>query len=245
MRSLLRFLLLALMLLVVALVSMLTAMRLAVHGREVAVPDLAGKSPVEARKILEAIGLQIEIERQYYSASVPEGKIISQVPAAGTRLRRGWQIRAAESLGPQRVAIPNLIGQSEHAADINILRRGLEIGAVTRMQMSGSPPGQVLSQAPTANASSVSAPKINLLITDSVQPQAFVMPNFVGQPLGTASKALQDGGFRVGSVTPMAQIANAPTASPAAISPSSVIVSQTPVAGEKIIAGATVNFEVR
>ena len=133
MRSFLRFLLLALMLLVVALVSMLTAMRLAVHGREVAVPDLAGKSPLEARKILEAIGLQVEIERQYYSASVPEGKIISQVPAAGTRLRRGWRIRAAESLGPQRVAIPNLVGQSEHAADINILRRGLEIGAVTRM----------------------------------------------------------------------------------------------------------------
>jgi eukaryotic-like serine/threonine-protein kinase len=245
MRFFLRFVLLALVLLVVALVSMLTAMRLAVHGHEVAVPDLAGKTPAEGRKILEAAGLQMEVERQYYSASVPEGKIISQVPPAGTRLRQGWQIRVAQSLGAQRVAIPNLIGESEHAADINILRRGLELGAVTRMQMSGNQAGQVLSQAPAANASSVSAPKINLLIADNPQPQAFVMPNFVGQTLGNASQALPDAGFRVGTVTQTAQIANAPTASSSSISPASLIVSQTPAAGEKVSAGATVNFEVR
>jgi eukaryotic-like serine/threonine-protein kinase len=245
MRSFVRFVLLALMLLVVALVSMLTAMRLAVHGREVAVPDLVGKTPVEARRILEDSGLQMEVERQYYSASVPEGKIISQLPPAGTQLRRGWQIRVSQSLGPQRVAIPNLIGQSEHAADISILRRGLEIGAVTRIELSDNSPGQVLSQAPTANASSVSAPKINLLITDAAQPQAFAMPSFVGRSLGTALQALQDAGFRLGTVTPAAQTASVPAAAPAAITPASMIVAQTPFAGEKVMVGAAVNFEVR
>jgi eukaryotic-like serine/threonine-protein kinase len=244
MKSLVGFVLLALMLLVVALVSMLTAMRLAVHGREVAVPDLVGKTPVEARRILEEGGLEMEVERQYYSASVPEGKIISQLPPAGTPLRRGWQIRVSQSLGPQRVAIPNLLGQSERAADISILRRGLEIGAVTRMRLSDNSPGQVLSQAPTANASSVSAPKINLLISDAAQPQAFAMPSFVGGALGTASQALQDAGFRLGTVTWAAQTASGAAAGPAAISPASTIVAQTPFAGEKVMAGATVNFEV-
>ena len=45
MKSFFRLVLLALVLLVVALVSALTAMRLAIHGHEVAVPDLVGKSP--------------------------------------------------------------------------------------------------------------------------------------------------------------------------------------------------------
>src|SRR5438034_11787733 len=80
MKSFFRLALLALMLLVVALLSALTAMRLAIHGREVAVPDLVGKTPVEARKIAEQSGLQMDVERQYYSANVPAGNVLSQLP---------------------------------------------------------------------------------------------------------------------------------------------------------------------
>ena len=52
MKAFFRSLLLSLVLLVVALVSALTAMRFAIHGREVAVPNLTSMSPNEARKIL-------------------------------------------------------------------------------------------------------------------------------------------------------------------------------------------------
>ena len=240
MKSLFRFALLALMLLVVALLSALTAMRLAIHGREVAVPDLVGKTPAEARRIAEQSGLQLEVERQYYSANVQAGNVLSQLPPAGTQVRRGWQIRVAESLGPQRVAIPNVVGQSERAAEINIQRRGLNVGAVAHLGLPDTAAGDVISQAPPSNASSVSAPKISLLVSEPSQPQAFVMPSFVGQPLGSVTLALQDAGFRLGNVT--SESANAASTSR---SPASIIVSQNPAAGEKVIAGSTVNFEVR
>ena len=100
MKSFFRTVLLGLVLLVVALVSALTAMRFAIHGREVALPDFVGKTPAEARRIAEDSGLQVEVERQYYSPSVAEGRILSQLPLAGTLVRRGWQVRVAESLGP-------------------------------------------------------------------------------------------------------------------------------------------------
>ena len=135
MKSFFRLVLLALVLLVVALVSALTAMRLAIHGHEVAVPDFAGKSPAAARMIAEQSGLELTVERQYYSPTVPEGKILSQLPPAGSQVRRGWQVRVAESLGPQRVAIPNVMGQSERVANINIRRRGLDVGAIAQMQL--------------------------------------------------------------------------------------------------------------
>src|SRR6266516_123835 len=102
MRSFLRFGLLALMLLVVALVSALTATRFAIHTSEVVVPNLVGKTPVEGRKLAEDNGLQMEVERRYYSPTTPEGKILSQLPPASTQVRRGWQVRVALSLGPQR-----------------------------------------------------------------------------------------------------------------------------------------------
>jgi eukaryotic-like serine/threonine-protein kinase len=240
MKSFFRLILLALGLLVVALVSALTAMRLAIHGHEVAVPDFVGKSPAAARMIAEQSGLEITVERQYYSLTVPEGQILSQLPPAGSQVRRGWQVRVAESLGPQRVEIPNVMGQTERVANINIRRRGLDVGGIAQMRLPDVPEGQILSQAPPPNASGVSAPKISLLVAEPPLPQALVMPTFIGQPLGSVTQTLQDAGLRVGTVTPAATDDSSTTASPAGL-----IVSQNPAAGEKVTVGAAVSFTVR
>ena len=84
MKSAIRFALLALVLIIVAMVSALTAMRFAIHGQEVAVPPLIGLAPAEAERAVAGLGLQISIERQYYSPQIPEGKIMSQLPLPGT-----------------------------------------------------------------------------------------------------------------------------------------------------------------
>jgi eukaryotic-like serine/threonine-protein kinase len=284
MKSFFRFAMLALVLVIVAMVSGLTAMRLAIHGQEVTVPAIVGLAPADAERAAAALGLQMTIERQYYSPQIPEGRIMSQLPLPGTKVRRGWQVRAAQSLGRTRVTIPDVAGQSEHAAELNIRRRGLDIASMAQVESSQIPPDQVLAQSPPANAEQLLEPKISLLITSAAEPQTFVMPSFAGQLLGSASRTLQDSGFKLGSVTvasPVAQptdaanansvngaAVNAPTATsggnnsgasnqvspavsvpaptnPPQPSPSSVIVSQVPAAGQKVSAGAAVSFEVR
>jgi eukaryotic-like serine/threonine-protein kinase len=243
MRSFFRFVLLALVLLVVALVSALTAMRFAIHGREVTVPDLFGKTPAEAARIADAEGLQATVERQYYSANVPEGRILSQLPPAGSQVRRGWQLRLSQSLGPQRLEIPSVLGQSERAAEMNILRRGLQLGTIAHLQQEGQQ-GQVISQSPPPNSNGVSGPKMSLLVTDAVQPAAFVMPSFAGQSLGAANSALQSVGLRVAAVNVAVQpgVSPAPTV---VVSPGAVIVSQHPAPGEKVTQEVAVSLEVR
>jgi beta-lactam-binding protein with PASTA domain len=137
---------------------------------------------------------------------------------------------------------------------------------MAQVQALDIPPDQVLAQSPTANATQVAAPKISLLVTVAAEPQAFVMPSFVGQPLGSASRILQDAGFRLGNVNvvvppspatddatnsnptstaPSPDTPQAPPAAPAQASPASTIVSQAPMAGQKVFAGAVVNFDVR
>lgn len=252
MRSFFRFALLALVLVIVAMVSGLTAMRFAIHGQEVAVPALVGLTPGEAGRRVAALGLQMSIERQYYSPQIPEGRIMSQLPLPGTKVRRGWQLRVAQSLGPTRVAIPDVAGQSEHAAELNIRRRGLDISSLAEVQTPGIPADQVLAQNPTANATQLVAPKISLLVTADAPPQAFVMPSFVGQPLGSVNRTLQDAGFKLGNVS-VASIVEAPTdqtggtgpAAPVQPSPASIIVTQVPAPGQKVAAGTAVSFEVK
>ncbi len=253
MKSFFRLVLLALVLLIVALVSAVTAMQIAIHGREVSVANLAGKTPAEALRVVEQQGLSMDVDSRYYSPTVPEGRILSQAPDAGTKVRRGWQVRVAESLGPQRVQIPNEIGESERAAEINIRRRGLDIGSVAQIALSGSPADRVLAQSPVPNASQISAPQISLLVNDTPPPIAFVMPNFVGQTLGNATAAMRDAGLQIGKVslavpTNVAPPSAASQTSPPTVAPTtsaSAIVSQDPVSGQKVTEGASVNFLVR
>jgi len=252
MKPLFRFAMLALVLVVVALVSALTAMRFAIHGQEVQVPAIVGLSPAEAERSVAGLGLQINIERQYYSPRIPEGRIMTQLPLPGTKVRRGWQLRVAQSLGPQRVVIPNVTNESERAAEWNIRRRGLDMASTTEIQIPGMPADQVLAQSPPPNASQVSAPRTSLLVTVAADPPAYVMPSFIGQPLGTASRTLQDAGFKLGNVsialvtnTPPPSVAPPNLSAPPQPTPASIIVVQTPPAGQKVFAGAVVNFEVK
>ena len=249
MRQFFRMLLLALVLMTVALISALTAMHLAIHGREVAIPKLVGMSPVEAERAGAASGLLVVVERQFYSPDIPEGKIMTQLPPPGTKVRRGWSIRVAQSLGPQRVTIPDVTGGSERIAELNIRRRGLSLGSVAHVNLPDAPLDQVISQSPPPNASGVSAPKINLLVSDGAEPPTYVMPNLTGQPLGSAMLALQDAGVKAGKISVLRPpLPGEPQSVPVAVSePSaaSMIVTQTPAPGQKITAGSAVNFEVR
>jgi len=252
----------ALVLVAVALVSALTAMRFAIHGQEVEVPAIVGLTPADAERALVPLGLQIDVERQYYSPQIAEGRIMTQLPLPGTKVRRGWQVRVAQSMGPQRVAIPDVTNQSERAAEWNIRRRGLEVASRAEMQLPGTSGDLVLAQSPPANASQVAAPRTSLLVTVTADPPSYVMPSFVGQPLGSASRTLQDAGFKLGNITIAPPPANANSTSPTTAesapvpapsvpatppqpTPASIIVVQTPPGGQKVLAGAVVNFEVR
>ncbi len=259
-----RMAMLAMVMLLVAMLSAVTAMRFAIHGQEVKVPAVVGLTPLEAERAVAGLGLQVDVERQYYSPQIPEGRIMSQLPIPGTRVRRGWALRVAQSMGPQRVSIPDVTGESERAAELNIVRRGLELSSTAELPTATLPPEEVMAQSPPANASQVAAPKTSLLLSATPGPAAYVMPSFLGQGLGGASKTLQDAGFRLGNVSVAPPLANAPGAAPAAgagspgsappapserapaqATPSGIIVSQTPPAGQKVFAGAVVNFEVR
>jgi eukaryotic-like serine/threonine-protein kinase len=240
-RKLLRFLPLALVLLLVFLSSALLAMRFAIHGREVRVPSLTGLATAEAERVANANGLVLSVESRFYAPEVPPGRIVSQVPAPETRVRRGWKILVAESLGPQRAAIPNLIGQSEHAADINISRHGLEIGSVSRLRLPGTPPETVVAQNPPPDGKDATTPKVSLVLSARDNAQSYVMPSFVGKTLAEAADALEEAGFTVGKVW---SVAAPPTNQAGALAPG-VVIKQYPRAGEKVAAGTSINFEIQ
>ncbi len=239
-RKLIKYFFLSLVLLLVFLSSALLAMRFAIQGREVRVPRLTGLTPVEAERVANSEGLVLSVESRFYSASVPEGRIVSQAPAQDSTVRRGWKIRVAESLGQQRAAVPNLIGQSQHAAGINVSRRGLQIGTVGSIHLPGAPPETVVAQSPPPEATEVTSPKVGLIFSATDNSQRYVMPSFVGKPLAEASVALIKAGFTLGKIHNAGSSGTGDSAGIAGI-----ILRQSPQAGQRVATGATISFDVR
>jgi eukaryotic-like serine/threonine-protein kinase len=234
-RRLIKFFLLGLVLLLVAFSSALLAMRFAIHGREVRVPKLWGLHAVEAEKQANAQGLVLTIENRFYSNDVPAGYIVSQSPGPDTKVRRGWKVRVAESLGPQRAAIPNVVGQSERLAELNISRRGLELGTVATIHYPGATASTVITQNPAADEKNAASPRIGLVVAAPDNRGSYLMPNFVGQPLADATAALKQAGLNVDHVSFVEDTSG----------PSGNVLRQSPVAGKRIEAGAGVILEVR
>jgi beta-lactam-binding protein with PASTA domain len=238
-RKLFKYAFRALILLLVFLSSALLAMRFAIQGREVHVPRLTGLTPAEAERVANSNGLVLSIESRFYSATVAQGRIVSQAPVPDATVRRGWKVRVAESLGPQRAAVPNLLGQSQHAAGINISRRGLEMGSVSTIHLPDAQPETVVAQNPSADVTEAVSPKVDLILSAADNAQQYIMPNFAGSPLEAATASLKKAGFVLGKVRPVSS--GEPSSASAA---SGTIMRQSPPAGQKIAAGVTISFDV-
>ena len=157
----------ALAMLVVALLSAFITMRLAIHGREVKVPNLTGLTLAEASKQTRSLGLILHLENRFYSPNTPPGHVLAQSPAPGVTVRRQWAVRVTESLGAQQVAIPDVLGQSERTASINIRRLGLELGAVAHIAAPGAP-GVVIGQTPADGARSALAAALDDVVPSAI-----------------------------------------------------------------------------
>jgi eukaryotic-like serine/threonine-protein kinase len=244
MRRFFRYLVRALLLVVVFMASALTAMRFAIHGRQTTIPKLVGMAPGQAERLLADHGLLLERDDRFFSSDVPEGRIMTQAPPPGVKVRRGWRVRVAESMGPQRMVIPDLVGGSERAAEINIRRRGLELGSIATATIPDGPTDQIVAQSPPANATNVSAPKISVLLAAPQERDSFVMPDLVGRSEDDAINEIVGAGLHVGTITSQPPPAGDSTSPEALPSPSRTVVRTTPAAGQRIYGGQGIGLEV-
>jgi beta-lactam-binding protein with PASTA domain len=261
----------ALAMVVVALTSAFLAMRLAIHGREVKVPDLTHMTISEASRKASSMGLRLQLENRFYSPDVPPGQVLAQYPGAGVTVRRQWPVRVTESLGSQQVSIPNLKGQGERSVSINLKRLGLELGTVGHITAPG-PPGVVVTQTPPPNAQGVERPRVSVLLSEppediagsSDSSDGYVMPSLVGLTLSGAYARAGAAGLRIVSAEDVTPAAAATTpaangsasATPAApVTPSAmplvimglapgIVVAQSPLAGHRVSRGDLVRLSL-
>lgn len=238
-------------------------LRLALHVGEVSIPELSGLTVSEASDAALHSGLDLNIENKYYSTTVPAGRVLSQAPAAGSEVRKGWQVRVTESLGPQQVTIPNVVGEPIREASMDLRRDTLDLGTLAHLDAPGDT-DLVLAQTPPPDAG-VDQPRVNLLLSSAISDatSSFVMPSFTGQSFTNANRAAIALGLRVAAIggipatpTPapvvavpagvasslLGQTGAAAVSPPAPVTPQGPILTQSPEAGHRSGRGAVVRF---
>src|SRR5271166_5001700 len=130
-----------------AFLSAITAMRIAIHGRETTMPNLVGKNVAEANGLLISHGLLLRVADHIYS-EFPINAVVRQSPPPGMLMKVSQQAHVVLSLGQRQLQIPSLEGNTLRVSRIQLLRAGLQVGEVSSVVLSDAPPDTVVIQNP-------------------------------------------------------------------------------------------------
>ena len=165
---------------------------------DIAVPDVKGKTLVEAEAILKDNNLDFTLKEEF-DAKVPTGTVIKQSPGAGSHVKAGRKIQLTVSKGAEPGVVPDLKGKNLAEATEMLHAAKLAVGKVTVQYKEGAAQGAVLSQDIEAGKKVAAGTKVDLVV--NISKGQSVVPDLKGLTLSDARERLSSMGLMVGSVT--------------------------------------------
>jgi eukaryotic-like serine/threonine-protein kinase len=214
-----------------AFLSAITAMRIAIHGREVSMPNLVGKGVTEASNDLHSRGLILRVADRVYSEQ-PINTVVRQTPSPGMLMKVSQQAHVVLSLGQRALQIPDLEGNSLRVSRIELLRGGLQVGEVSALSLPDVPADTVVLQSPKPGAGAAT-PRVDVLVSQGAREDAYIMPHLIGMNVADAVRKLE-----IVSIKRKLNTLSAPQW------PHGSVVDQSPTAGSRIPISATAELTV-
>jgi beta-lactam-binding protein with PASTA domain len=175
--------------------------RIIQKGEMVSVPDLTGKTPIEARSELAKRKLSLFEKGVEFSDRWERGRIILQDPSAGSKIRVSKAVKVVLSGGSEMVEVPKLVGRSLEASAKILVESGLERGKVSQIHTSQYAAGRIIAQEPSPSAQKVKrSTPINLLVSQGEVESKYLMPDLIGKKAGPTIARLKELGFQVADI---------------------------------------------
>jgi len=214
-----------------AFLSAISAMRIAVHGREVTMPNLVGKDVGEASRALRSKGLLLRVADRVYS-DVPINQVVRQTPPPGMLMKVSQQAHVVLSLGQRQLEIPLLEGSTLRVSRIQLLRAGLQVGEVSTVTLADRASDTVVQQSPKPG-NGAATPRVDMLVSAGPKETAYVMPYLLGLDEIEAKRRLD-----LANLHRKMNYVTAPEW------PHGAVIDQTPLAGTRITTSTDVQLTV-
>ena len=204
------------------------------------VPDVEGmaqaaaESAINSAEICSRARIEVGTISYEYIDTVPEGHVISQNPAAGTRFCGLASVDLTVSLGP--LTVPDVVGMSESDAESAINSADLSVGSIGYLYSDTVEAGRVISQYPIPGTVVDSGTEVDLDI--SLGPDTggttVEVPDVVGMSEPEAKSAITSASLNVGTISN----------DYSDTVPKGFVISQSPSGGTSVPEGSTVSLRI-
>ncbi len=155
--------------------------------KPVVVPDVVGTTQTDAEAAIAAAKLSLG-SVEVADGSQPAGTILSQDPAADSKVEQGSAVNITVSAGPPTVEIPQVKGASAADAQAALEAAGLVVETQERTNAT-VPAGEAVKTEPTAGSEVTVGSTVTLTVSNG--PKQVTVPNIVGQREADAVAALE------------------------------------------------------
>jgi len=152
----------------------------------VSVPDLTGKTVIEAKSLLDQADLGYKEGTAQNSATVPFNVVISQSPPEGAPVDRGSAVTVVLSLGVGEIEVPVLTGLTQAEARSKLQEVGLRVGDLKSVNDPEVEKDRVISSTPPAAAKVARNAEVAVVVSTGL----VTLPDLTGRSYPQARVAL-------------------------------------------------------
>jgi beta-lactam-binding protein with PASTA domain len=167
------------------------AFKILSFSKTVEVPDLRGKTMVEANGLLIKQGLYLKVEGEEYDLVIVPGRIVRQDVPPGNKVKEQRGIKVFLSRGPKVWTIPELTGRTIDEAESAVSKSGLRIEKIIRLHSNSVEKDRVIAQRPHPDEPPGGDPTekpqdimsyrgLSLIVSSGLYETVYVCPDFTG-----------------------------------------------------------------
>ena len=105
--------------------SVIVSYNVVLKGEKVSLPNLLGKTLVEAQQELFLKRISVRVKDSEFSNTWEKGKIVRQEPSAGVKIKLNRTVRVILSAGKETVVVPELRGKTVESSVLILRDSGL------------------------------------------------------------------------------------------------------------------------
>jgi eukaryotic-like serine/threonine-protein kinase len=220
-------------LVVTTALSAVTTMRVVLSQQDVMVPSLLQQRVQDARKTATGRGLELRVEGKRHHSTIPADRIVAQEPSAGSTLKSQRSVKVWTSLGPRRIQMPSVEGESLRTARLKLDEANIVVERIVEVDDTTSE-GTIIVQNPPPGETDPDEAAVSLLVSRGRWGADYVMPDLIGRKAEEVLASLGGAGLKIADV----RYRTYPGVEPG------VILRQQPPAGYRVGQQSTVSLDV-
>lgn len=169
------------------------------QNKDISVPSIIGQNENVAKEMLKAKGLQMEVASRIPKDDVLQGTVIKSYPDPGAYVKQNFIVKVNISSGPEKVYVPQLVGDLLTDALLKLEPYGLK-EKVVEVNDPQIEKDRIIKQIPDFNAQVDKGTSIELYVSKGPEIKVVPVPSLIGVSFGKVEDMLKDAKLGLGKV---------------------------------------------